>query len=398
MGEVCIFRQLFNRSVVHKPCFSTGPGAGELTNVHTWSWHQFFSNFPRQAWAINTWPGRLVGKWPCKSFEINPPVDLCSSSMGALQSRLRTASDTPRKFWTRCREVQLTAGQPSKSGQVAQAFANQILKISEAGDFTASLGTLLQGSGTLIAIFLLLPTSGNFPWYTSWLLPLALLPCTGERRLAPSSLYAPMRALKTTVPFPLALSSPGGTKADHLSLHATRSRDARSSSLIAPLQEPRLDVGLGSVDQAGGNALPVCSTLLVTERFKIARKPVLLSYRQYLPTACARARFCRCSKAGGRARVLFSLSRAGAAEHTEAQAASRNPGIGTLWAWLPARFPDSRTESICASHRGEVLEALPDTRCNARCRQTQSQLFPIALYPRYGIGLQPLFHSRLRQG
>lgn len=87
--------------------------------------------------------------------------------MGALQSRLRTASDTPRKFWTRCPEVQLTAGQPSKSGQVAQAFANQILKISEAGDFTASLGTLLQGSGTLIAIFLLLPTSGNFPWYTS---------------------------------------------------------------------------------------------------------------------------------------------------------------------------------------------------------------------------------------
>lgn len=174
MGEVCIFRQLFNRSVVHKPCFSTGPGAGELTNVHTWSWHQFFSNFPRQAWAINTWPGRLIGKWPCKSFEINPPVDLCSSSMGALQSRLRTASDTPRKFWTRCPEVQLTAGQPSKSGQVAQAFANQILKISEAGDFTASLGTLLQGSGTLIAIFLLLPTSGNFPWYTSWLLPLAL--------------------------------------------------------------------------------------------------------------------------------------------------------------------------------------------------------------------------------
>lgn len=87
--------------------------------------------------------------------------------MGALQSRLRTASDTPRKFWTRCPEVQLTAGQPSKSGQVAQAFANQILKISKAGDFTASLGTLLQGSGTLIAIFLLLPTSGNFPWYTS---------------------------------------------------------------------------------------------------------------------------------------------------------------------------------------------------------------------------------------
>lgn len=164
--------------------------------------------------------------------------------MGALQSRLRMASETHRKFWTRCPEVQLTAGQPSKLGQVAQAFANQILKISEAGDLTASLGTLLQGSGTLIAIFLFLPTSGNFPRYTSGLLPLALLPCICERRLAPSSLYAPTRALKTTIPFPLAFSSPGGTKAD-LSLHATHPRDARSSSLIAPAAGTPAGCGAG---------------------------------------------------------------------------------------------------------------------------------------------------------
>lgn len=118
------FTQLFNRFMVHKLCFSTGPGAGGHTNVHTWSWHQFFSNFPRQEWAIKKWPGRLVGKWSCKTFEINLPIDLCSSSMGTLQPRLTMASDTHRKFWTRCPEVQLTAGQSSKLGQVAQAFAN----------------------------------------------------------------------------------------------------------------------------------------------------------------------------------------------------------------------------------------------------------------------------------
>lgn len=56
--------------------------------------------------------------------------------------------------------------------------------------------------------------------------------------------------------------------------------------------------------------------------------------------------------------VLFSLSRAGTTKHAEAHTAGRNPKTGTVWAWAGARLTDSRTESICASHRGEVLESL----------------------------------------
>lgn len=95
----------------HKPYFSMGSGSGKLPNVHTCSYHYFFSNFPRQEWAIKTCPERLVGKRPHKTLKINLPVDLCSNTTNALQSWLRTVSYAHQKLWTTCPEIQLIAGQ-----------------------------------------------------------------------------------------------------------------------------------------------------------------------------------------------------------------------------------------------------------------------------------------------
>lgn len=120
-----------------------------------------------------------------------------------------------RKFSTWCPEVQLATQHSSKLGQVAQAFCNQNLKVKsnlEAGDLPASVGIPLQGSGTVTVIFLFLTTRRSFPCYTSWLLPLAVFPLICLRSLA--SLYSPNRGLKITIQFPLAFSSPGGTKSD----------------------------------------------------------------------------------------------------------------------------------------------------------------------------------------
>jgi len=81
------------------------------------------------------------------------------------------------------------------------------------------------------------------------------------------------------------------------------------------LHKPRQDLGLDPADQAGRNAVPK-HTPLVMERSKMACNSMLLASQQLLPTACVQAHLGRCSKAKAEHGVLF-ISTPGLGQHTE---------------------------------------------------------------------------------
>lgn len=70
------------------------------------------------------------------------------------------------------------------------------------------------------------------------------------------------------------------------------------------------------------------------ESWKGQCKTTLLPYHHYLPITCTQERFCHCLKPVAEHGVVFSLSRAGAAEQTEAWSTGKTLQLALLEADL----------------------------------------------------------------
>lgn len=228
-------------------------------------------------------------------------MDLCSSTTDALKSRLRAVSNTHRKLWTRCPEIQMTAAQ-SPVWQVLEQpgllhFGN--LRGWRFHSPSATLFGSVLGSSTFTGISLLLTTSMNFSCHSFWMvLPFFYAFVRGAWLHLPFT--HPSRGWKTQFNFPLScllFSRWIKNKPLHpLSLHATLSREAPKASPITLTAS----ILAGPLCWPSGWEHHSWVTLLVMDRPGQNNSPI--PYHHYLPITCTQECFCHCLKASSRAR------------------------------------------------------------------------------------------------
>lgn len=122
---------------------------------------------------------------------------------------------------------------------------------------------------------------------------------------------------------------------------------------------------------------------------QMAHKPTLACHHYHIPTTCAQVQHWSTPQAKAEC-IIFGLALLYLAwvRQEPVSTLELRPQAETLklapGAWLAARLAHSRMDGICTSHRGKVLEALPDVRSRSLpYRHTKAQLFQIALYSIY---------------